>query len=377
MGVLNRMALKGVKVLEIAGMAPSPLCGMILSDFGASVIRIDRTGKHIPYDITARGKKSIAVNLRVRKGAEIVRQLSKNTDILLEGFRPGVMEKLGLGPTILMKQNPQLIFARITGYGQQGPMSNVAGHDINYLAMSGVLSRLGRRNENPNPPINLLAAFAGGSMTCAMGIMAALFERSISGHGQVIDSSMVEGSAYVSSWLFKSQTKLLVWGKDRGENILDGGAHYYEIYRTSDDKYIAIGAIEPHFYDLLLEKLHLTKEKFPQTSGLDGVNDFDADILKDKLQEIIKTKTRGEWAQIFDGTDACVTPVLELHEAPNHPHSIERQSFIRDTNGEFSPAPAPKLSRTPAVPNITDQEPNVGQNTVEILSEELGIRKKK
>ena len=210
------MALKGIKVIELAGLAPSPVCGMILADFGASVIRVDRVNQGLNYDVTARGKRSIAINIKSKKGQEVIQTLCKQSDVLIEPFRKGVMEKSGLGPDLLLKQNPGLIYARLTGYGQSGPYSNMAGHDINYLATSGVLSKLGRSHENPYAPINLLADFAGGSFVCAMGIMAALLERSSSGKGQVIDANMVEGAAYVSSWLFKSK-EMFVWGKGRGE----------------------------------------------------------------------------------------------------------------------------------------------------------------
>jgi len=365
------MALKGVKVIELAGMAPSPLCGMILSDYGASVIRVDRTGPGIQYDVTARGKRSIAINLKDPKGIGIVKKLCNDSDVFIEGFRAGVMEKLGLGPDILMKQNPRLIYARLTGYGQEGPYSKTAGHDINYLATSGILSRLGRKTENPHPPVNLLADFAGGSMTCAMGIMASLFERSHSGKGQIIDSNMVEGAAYVGSWIYKSQKKMFVWGKNRGENILDGGAHFYETYETLDNKYVAVGAIEPQFYNQLLDKLGLSMEELPHMPEMVG-SDLTSDDCKAKLAEVFRKKTRDEWAKIFDGTDACVTPILELEEAPEQAHNKERGSFILGPDGEYSPVPAPRLSRTPAVAQISETEPEVGQHTFQILTEELG-----
>ena len=271
-----------------------------------------------------------------------------------------------------MKENPRLIYARLTGYGQSGPYSKAAGHDLNYLATSGILSRLGRKEQNPHPPVNILADFAGGGMTCAMGIMAALYERSSSGKGQIIDSSMVEGAAYVSSWIYKSQKKMFVWGKGRGENILDGGAHFYDTYRTSDDKYIAVAAIEPQFYKVLLEKLKLTKEELPHLPGMGGSDDLTSDDCKAKLAAIFKQKTREEWTQIFEGCDACVTPIMELEEAVNHPHNKECQSFVKDLEGEYSPVPAPRLSRTPAIAHVSEKEPEVGQHTIEILTEALG-----
>ena len=233
---IQRMALRGLKVIELAGLAPAPVCGMILSDFGAQVIRVDKMGNGLNYDVTARGKSSIALNLKKPEGVDILRKLCHSADVLIEPFRPGVMERLGLGPGPLTQENPKLIYARLTGFGQTGPYKYMAGHDINYLALSGVLSCLGRKTENPLPPVNLLADFAGGSFTCAMGIMAALLERSSSGQGQVIDSCMVEGAAYVGSWLFAMGPH--VWGKPRGENILDSGTHFYETYKTKDGKYL-------------------------------------------------------------------------------------------------------------------------------------------
>jgi len=343
------------------GLAPSPLCGMILADYGASVIRVDKIGAGLNYDVTSRGKKSISLNLKKPEGAQILKKLCVQSDVIIEPFRAGVMEKLGLGPRDLMQDNPGLIYARLTGYGQTGPYSKMAGHDINYLATSGILSRLGRKNEPPVAPINLLADFAGGSFTCAMGIMAALFERSKSGLGQIIDSNMVEGAAYVGSWIYLSQN-MMIWGKPRGENVLDTGAHFYETYETKDGKYMAVGAIEPQFYAEMLSKLGLDFDELPQL--------LDSDPMKQKLKDVFKTKTRKEWSDIFDGSDACVTPVLELHEAPEHPHNKARESFVKNYEGNMmSPVPAPRLSRTPAIANVNVPEPEMGENSIEILQE--------
>jgi len=356
------MALKGIKVVELAGLAPSPVCGMILADYGASVTRVDRTDLHsLNYDVTGRGKRSIAVNIKDAKGQEIVRNLCRKSDVLLEPFRCGVMEKLGLGPEKMLAENPSLVYARLTGYGQSGPYADMAGHDINYIATSGVLSRLGRKGEPPYAPINLLADFAGGSFVCAMGIMAALLERGVSGKGQVIDANMVEGSAYVSSWIFKSQ-QMFVWsGKGRGQNFLDGGAAFYDTYRTKDDEYMAVGALEPQFYAQLLEKLGETEDELPQFGDPEGT--------REKLRLIFAGKTRAEWTEIFEGSDACVTPVVDLQEAPLHPHNKARNSFVQDANGVHSPVPAPRLSRTPAVANVSDGDPEMGKHTVKVLQE--------
>lgn len=349
------MALKGMKVLELAGLAPSPMCGMILSDFGAKVIRVDRVGGGLNYDVTARGKRSIAVNMKKPDGLNILTKLSRESDVLIDPFRPGVMEKSGLGPEQLMEINPQLVYARLTGFGQTGPFRDMAGHDINYLALSGVLNFLGRKNENPLPPVNLMADFAGGSFVCALGIMAALLERTSSGKGQIVDNSMVEGAAYVGSWLFASKD-FFVWGKPRGENFLDSGSHFYEVYKTSDGKFMSVGAIEPQFYSLLLEKLGVTDDDLPHFG--------DWDQAKKKLADIFLTKTQEEWCSVFDGSDACVAPVLADVDAPLHPHNAARGSFL--PNGQ--PRPAPRLSRTPPEASSGDG-PEPGQHTRQILSE--------
>ncbi|XP_048734819.2 alpha-methylacyl-CoA racemase-like isoform X2 [Ostrea edulis] len=352
------MALHGVKVIEFAGLAPAPFCGMILSDFGAKVIRIDKPNS-LEMDRQGRGKRSIAIDLKKKEGLSIVRQLCSTADVLIEPFRAGVMEKLGLGPKFLLNENPKLIYARLTGYGQNGPMSSRAGHDINYIATSGVLSYIGRSRERPHAPLNLLADFAGGGMTCALGIIMALYERTQSGQGQVIDASMVEGSAYVANWLWKS-SDLPIWGKPRGENSLDGGAPFYDTYETADKKYMAVGALEPQFYVKLLQGLGLSVEEYPQTM----INDK----MKQKIAQVFATKTRAEWTEIFKDMDACCTPILDPQEAALHPHNAINKSFLRSADGKFEPGPAPKLSRTPGVDRVLTA-PRQGQHTVEILKE--------
>jgi len=266
--------------------------------------------------VTAPGKKYIALNLKNPQGAKVLKTLCAKSDVLIEPFRAGVMEKLGLGPTELCRANPSLIYARLTGFGQDGPNAKMAGHDINYLATSGILSTIGRKDEPPLAPINLLADFAGGGLTCAMGIVAALFERSKSGQGQVIDANMVEGAAYVGSWIYLSQ-KMMLWGQSRGQNVLDSGAHFYETYRTKDGKFMAVGAIEPQFYAEMLKRLDI--QDLPQ-----GINDDEA---KAELRKVFLSKTRQEWSEIFEGSDACVTPILELHEAPEF---FEKQTQPED-----------------------------------------------
>ncbi|XP_032942090.1 alpha-methylacyl-CoA racemase [Catharus ustulatus] len=359
------MALSGVRVLELAGLAPAPLCGMILADFGAQVVRVDRLSQSAvtsAADVQARGKRSLALDLKRQQGAAVLRRLCRGADVLIEPFRHGVMERLGLGPEVLLQENPRLIYARLTGFGQTGKYAQSAGHDINYLALSGVLSKLGRKNENPYAPVNLLADFAGGGVMCALGIVTALFERSRSGRGQVIDASMVEGVAYLSSFLWKSQ-KVGLWNQPRGENLLDSGAPFYEVYRTSDGKFMAVGAIEPKFYNQLIKGLGLNMDELPGQMSLGHWPE-----MKKKFASIFAQKTQAEWCSIFDSTDACVTPVLSFDDAASHQHNKERGSFITNDLGEISPRPAPVLSRTPAVPSCK-REPFIGEHTEEILLE--------
>ncbi|XP_018606115.1 alpha-methylacyl-CoA racemase [Scleropages formosus] len=356
------MALAGVRVIELAGLAPAPFCGMILADFGARVIRVDRTKAAVSMDSLARGKQSVALNLKNPRGAAVLRRLCVQSDVVIEPFRQGVMEKLGLGPEELLKENPRLVYARLTGFGQNGCFAQSAGHDINYLAMSGLLSMLGRSTEKPYAPLNLVADFAGGGLTCTLGIVLALLERTRSGKGQVIDASMVEGSAYVGSFVWKSRN-LGLWNHPKGENLLDSGAPFYDTYRTSDGKYVAVGAIEPQFYQQLLQGLGLDSADLPpQLSSSDWPE------MRKIFAARFASKTRAEWEQVFDGTDACVTPVLSLDEVASHPHNQERGSFVQDTQGEESPRPAPILSRTPAAPSLA-RDPFIGEHTRVVLEE--------
>lgn len=356
------MALRGVLVVELAGLAPGPFCGMVLADFGAQVVRVDRPGAFSDVSRLGRGKRSLAVDLKQPRGARVVRRLCARADVVLEPFRHGVMEKLQLGPQILQKENPKLIYARLSGFGQSGRFSMMAGHDINYLALSGVLSKLGRSGETPQAPLNLLADFGGGGLMCALGIVMALFERTRSGKGQVIDTSMVEGTAYLSSFLWKTQ-KTGLWEQPRGENLLDGGAPFYTVYRTADGEYMAIGALEPQFYQELIKGLGLKSDELPSQMSM-----ADWPEMKKKFADIFAKKTKAEWCQIFDGTDACVTPVLTFEEAAHHGHNKERGSFITDGEQGLSPRPAPLLSNTPAIPS-SKRDPFVGEHTEEILRE--------
>eukprot|EP00117_Sycon_ciliatum_P045896 scpid56554/ scgid32940/ Alpha-methylacyl-CoA racemase; 2-methylacyl-CoA racemase len=355
------MALRGVKVLEMAGLAPAPFCGMILADFGATVIRVDRPQEHT-LDTLARGKRSIAVNLKEKSGVEVVRRLCKTADVVLEPYRPGVMEKMGLGPAELMQENKRLIYARLTGFGQKGVFSQMAGHDINYLSMSGMLSMLGRHGEKPTPPINLLADFAGGGLMCALGITMALLERAQSGKGQVIDASMVQGAAYIGTFLKTSQN-LGLWTGERGQNFLDTGAPFYDTFVTSDGQHMAVGAIEGQFYKELIKGLEIDPESLPPQVSLD-----DWPQVKDTIAKKFASRTRDEWCKVFDGTDACVTPVLSMEEAAEHPHNKALGTYFTDDEGESMPAPAPVLSRSAAKP-AHGRQPMVGEHTEEVLTE--------
>ncbi|XP_076973045.1 alpha-methylacyl-CoA racemase [Tamandua tetradactyla] len=356
------MALKGIRVVELAGLAPGPFCGMILADFGAQVVRVDGPGRPGDMSFLARGKRSLVLDLKRPSGVAVLRRLSSKVDVVLEPFRHGVMEKLQLGPEILMQENPKLIYARLSGFGQSGRFSKLAGHDINYLALSGVLSKIGRSGENPYAPLNLLADFAGGSLMCTLGIIMALFERTRSGRGQVIDANMVEGTAYLSSFLWKTQS-IGLWKNPRGQNMLDGGAPFYTTYKTADGEFMAVGAIEPQFYALLIKGLGLNPHELPNQMSM-----TDWPEMKKKFANAFAKKTKAEWCQIFDDTDACVTPVLSFEEAVCHDHNQKRGSFITDEAMGISPRPAPLLSSTPAIPS-SKRDPFVGEHTEEILKE--------
>ncbi|XP_046386621.1 alpha-methylacyl-CoA racemase [Ischnura elegans] len=371
------MALKGIRVVELSGLAPAPFCGMLLADFGATVTRVDKVGSNSLEDFMGHGKRSIAVNLKHPEGIKVIKRMCRESDVLIEPFRKGVMEKLGLGPSLLIKENPRLIYARLTGFGQSGPYSSMAGHDINYVAVSGVLSMLGRHGENPTPPINLLADFAGGGLMCAFGILLALLNRSRIeagggvGKGQVIDASMVEGSAYVASWLYRSRKRLPIWGNERGKNVLDSGSHFYDTYETKDGGHVAVGALEPQFYKRLLEGLGLSRDIVPQF-GAD-----DPEGCREILKQTFLKKTRDEWAKIFDGTDACVTPVLLPEEVGSHCHNAERGSFFKLSEdaelNEWIPKPSPCLSETPGVSQASlHPKPTVCGEHTTIVLQELG-----
>jgi alpha-methylacyl-CoA racemase len=353
-------ALEGIRVVEMAGLAPAPYCGLILADFGADVVRVDRVGAG-SMDQLARGKRSVAVNLKSPEGVETVLRLVEKADVLLEPYRPGVMERLGLGPDVASGRNPRLVYARLTGFGQDGPYAPMAGHDINYIAISGALSLLGRKGEKPLAPVNLLGDFAGGGMLCALGICLALLERAHSGKGQVVDTAMVDGAAYLSTFVYKFRNSGM-WRDERGTNMLDSAAHFYDTYRTKDGKFMSVGAIEPQFYAALLKGLGIDPATMP-----DQLDQSKWAETRTRFTEIFATRTRAEWCAIFDGTDACVAPVLDLGEAHEHPHNKARGLLIPDAQGKLEPAPAPRLSRTPG--DGSRPLPGVGEHTRAVLEE--------
>ncbi|MCG6878952.1 MAG: CoA transferase [Deltaproteobacteria bacterium] len=359
--------LDGISVIEMAGLAPSPYCGMLLSDFGADVVIVDRLTKgapEIPYIMKKspfdRGKRSMRVNLKSKEGIKIVKRMIQESDVLLEPYRPGVMEALGIGPEDALMLNPELIYARLTGWGQTGNFASMAGHDINYIALSGALSLFRRKGERPLPPANLLGDFAGGGMLCAMGILLALFERTRSGKGQVIDSAMLDGAANLSV-MFHGLLAHNLMSLDIGTNPLDGGAPFYQTYETADGQFMSVGAIEQRFYAELLAGLELDSSALP--------HQFDTTKwpeMIERFNEVFKTKTRDQWTAIFVGRDACVAPVLNLDEVKEHPHNKERKIMV-DLDGVPQPAPAPKLSRTPG--KAHEAKGPRGANTQEILLE--------
>ena len=314
---------------------------MMLSDMGAEVIRVERPGKDArrPRDVLARNRKSLAVDLKRPEGVEAVLRLCEGADALFEGFRPGVTERLGLGPDDCMSRNPKLVYGRMTGWGQEGPMAQAAGHDINYIGLSGALHAIGRAGERPVPPLNLVGDFGGGGMYLAFGLVCGLLEAQRSGKGQVVDAAMVDGAASLMSMFFSFAAQG-GFKPERGTNLLDGGAHFYDTYETKDGKHVCIGSIEPQFYALLVEKAGLDREVFaPQMNPEQWPN------LKNKLTEVFKSRSRDEWCEIMEGTDICFAPVLSIFEAPEHPHNVARNTFV-EVEGLMQPAPAPRFSRT-------------------------------
>ena len=354
--------LQGLKVIELAGIGPGPFCGMMLADMGAEVIRVDRPGGNPSaaggHDILFRNRKSIAVNLKSPEGVETILKLCEQADAIFEGYRPGVAERLGVGPEQCMARNEKLVYGRMTGWGQTGPLSKSAGHDINYISISGALHAVGRAGEKPMPPLNLFGDFGGGGMMMAYGIVCALLEAQRSGEGQVIDCSMHEGSAALMAMFYGLKANGL-FTDNRGTHMLDTGAHFYDVYETKDGKYISIGSIEPQFYELLKEKAQLSLDDF----GVQ-MNPTMWPEQKQKMEAVFKSKTRDEWCEIMEGSDVCFAPVLGLAEAPSHPHNVARNSFI-EVEGVVQHAPTPRFSRTPSSPPTPMRTP--GTHTKETL----------
>ena len=354
--------LTGIRVVEMAGIGPGPFTAMMLSDLGAEVIRVDRLshkGTGHRANVLNRGRKSIAVDLKNPRGVETTLRLIEQADVVLEGFRPGVMERLGLGAEECLSVNPRLIFGRMTGWGQTGPLSQAAGHDINYISIAGALGAMGYADRPPAPPLNLVGDFGGGAMYLLTGILAALVERATSGQGQIIDAAMTDGTASLLSPFFGLMA-MNMWTTDRFSNRLDGGAFYYGSYECSDGKYISIGSLEPQFYALLLEKAEITDPEFQEQ-----LDEAAWPAKREKLNQLFKTRTRQQWCDIMEGTDVCFAPVLDLREAPAHPHNIDRKTFV-ERDGVVQPAPAPRFSRTQG--EIQGPAAMAGEHTREVLS---------
>ena len=358
--------LSGIRILEIAGIGPGPFAAMMLADMGAEVVRVDRvqavrdnvTGSH--WDVMLRGRRNVALDLKHSEGVEALLTLVEGADAIIEGFRPGVMERLGVGPDQCLARNPKLVFGRMTGWGQEGPYANSAGHDINYIALAGALAHFGRAGEPPTPPLNMVGDFGGGGMLMAFGVVCALLESQRSGKGQVVDAAMVDGSAVLMSmfWAFKNIG--MFDESARGTNLLDTGAHFYDVFECADGEWVSIGSIEPQFYALLLEKTGVSAEfaaqmdrsKWPQ--------------LKEKLAAVFRTKTRAQWNEIMEGTDVCYAPVLRMSEAAQHPHNVARNTFV-EVAGITQPAPAPRYSRT--ITNVPTPPAHAGEHTRAVLAD--------
>ena len=358
--------LSGIRILEIAGIGPGPFAAMMLADMGAEVVRVDRvqavrdkvTGSH--WDVMLRGRRNVALDLKHPEGVEALLTLVEGADAIIEGFRPGVMERLGVGPDQCLARNPKLVFGRMTGWGQEGPYADSAGHDINYIALAGALAHFGRAGEPPTPPLNMVGDFGGGGMLLAFGVVCALLESQRSGKGQVVDAAMVDGSAVLMSmfWAFKNIG--MFDESARGTNLLDTGAHFYDVFECADGEWVSIGSIEPQFYALLLEKTGVSAEfaaqmdrsKWPQ--------------LKEKLAAVFRTKTRAQWNEIMEGTDVCYAPVLRMSEAAQHPHNVARNTFV-EVAGITQPAPAPRYSRT--ITNVPTPPAHAGEHTRAVLAD--------
>ncbi len=353
--------LSGLKIVEFAGIGPGPFCGMLLSDLGADVVRIDRkgAGRGSPADITARGRRSVALDLKNPDAIETCLKLMAEADGIIEGFRPGVMERLGLGPDVALKRNPKLVYGRMTGWGQFGPYAKAAGHDMNYIAITGALHAIGT-DEKPIPPLNLVGDFGGGALYLAFGLLAGVIHARSTGEGQVIDCAMSDGAASLMS-MFYGFKAMGAWQETRRSNLLDGGAHFYDTYQCADGKWISIGSIEPQFYALLLEKTGITDPAFQNQMDRSAWPE-----LTQKLAGVLKTKTQAEWCEIMDATDICFAPILDLDEAPKHAHNVARETFVT-VEGVIQPAPAPRFSATPG--KIQAPPPKIGAHNEAALTD--------
>jgi alpha-methylacyl-CoA racemase len=358
--------LAGLRVIEMAGIGPAPFCGMLLADMGAEVIRIDRLvpsglGVETPvkYDLFNRNKKSVALDLKSPDGVAVARRLIARADMVFEGFRPGVMEKLGLGPDACLADNPKLVYGRMTGWGQDGPLALAAGHDLNYIALTGALSAIGPTGGAPVAPLNLVGDFGGGAMYLAMGMLAALVEAKSSGRGQVVDAAIVDGTASLMT-MFHSFQQMGAWDLQRGNNIIDGGAPFYAVYETSDGKHVSVGAIETKFYAELLDRLGLAGEALPKQHDKKRWPE-----LRARFAAVFRGKTRDEWCAILEGTDACFAPVLDMVEAREHAHMAAR-NIHTEVDGVVNPAPAPRFSRTPS--EIARPAVASGSSTADVLA---------
>ena len=358
-------ALSGVRVIEMAGIGPGPFCGMLLADMGADVLRIDRSsapdlGVNFPtkLDLLNRNKRSAMIDLKSPQGLASLRRLLVKADVLIEGFRPGVMEKLGLGPQECLAVNPRLVYGRMTGWGQEGPLSQAAGHDLNYIALSGVLDAIGPKGQPPSIPLNVIGDFGGGALYLAMGVLAAVIEARVSGSGQVVDAAIVDGVSSLLSMHY-AMKQMGAWTNERGSNLLDGGAPFYSVYETKDGRYISIAAIEGKFYQELLQRLELNAAELPQQHDRRGW-----DQLRACFAEKFKSRTRAEWCAVLEGTDACFAPVLDADECVTHPHNAARKVFAQ-VDGVLHPQPAPRFSRTPST--LRNSPPAPGADTAQAL----------
>ena len=353
--------LAGVKVLEFAGIGPGPFCGMLLSDLGADVVRIDRKGapSRGRSDVTARGRRSVAMDLKMPVAVEACLKLMQSADAAFEGFRPGVMERLGLGPDLALARNPKLVYGRMTGWGQTGPLAKAAGHDMNYIAISGALHAIGTKDK-PIPPLNLVGDFGGGALYLAFGLLAGVIHARATGLGQVIDCAMSDGAASLMA-MFYGFKGAGMWREERRSNLLDGGAHFYDTYQCADGRWISIGSIEPQFYALLLEKTGISDPAF--SAQMDRGQ---WPVLSERLAAVVASKTQDEWRQIMDGSDVCFAPILDLDEAPRHPHNVARATFV-EIEGVVQPAPAPRFSATPGA--VAGPPPAIGGHNAQALGD--------